>query len=842
MFSNKRRQTLGQGLTPIHRQLPMWDLHGGCMILKDGRLLYGIYFQPPTHLHFTPDNLLSRSARLKSVFDLAIPDGETLSTYTSLRAAHEEAVADTRQAAGQCPDPVLSELTLTRARMLEGKIGRGEVSHWKFFLTATVTSPPEDRFSIEAPPSQAELERVTLSALAVRDATVAQLRAAGFGAQGMGDQDIFAESFFYLNPGWPLAPDFLPQAERRVSSVRRGQADQQTLIRQLTATPGNNLHPVPFIMGDQFVDVLSISRLPEYTETGYLREITTDLHGSYYVVVQATRESDYDVSIELEKKKNDLWSRVKGTGIVPNGKAVNLLEHVEQAQRLEGLESRFNASVAVVLIAPSRLELDSMKRRARGNITKLRGGLPISYGYQAQPQYFALVPFAGARSGYEFKPHTSNVIDLFPPVSPWPGFEEGAITYQNRDRSLIKFDLFTPHTITAHFAVYAPTGTGKTVLVQSLLCAELTKYPDAALIVTDAKQDFGYFFESLQDSVSILFGYGSTTRLNVFDLEDEAGEPGGEKLASLAAFVRIFAPPPADLREKGYEDIAIQEGVMAVYAQFRHEERRPQMSDLQRMLSVIENYTDNGKRMEDSVVEAARSVAVRLRKALGVSPVAPFVDCQTNIEVSARHIYLSLYGIPEDDDLMKRIANHIIKNFVWSRAKNFPRSLKKFIFFDEFENQIQTPDELDAVKRMLRVFRSFGVSFGMGTQSATASEYLGDLRDSFSHLFVGRYSREVAKDVVQTLSLPPVMEALLPTLNTVVGQYSEFALVVQEGADSSGMKAGDVIRVEESKLALWLFNSGNHEVAEKDRYVAQAGGDVIEGVKQLVTDKFGGYV
>ena len=390
--------------------------------------------------------------------------------------------------------------------------------------------------------------------------------------------------------------------------------------------------------------------------------------------------------------------------------------------------------------------------------------------------------------------------------------------------------------------MYAPTGTGKTVLVQSLLCAELTKYPDAALIVTDAKQDFGYFFGSLQDSVSILFGYGSTTRLNVFDLEEGAREPGGEKLASLAAFVRLFAPPPADLREKGYEDIAIQEGVMAVYAQFRHEERRPQMSDLQRMLSVIENYTDNGKRMEDSVVEAARSVAVRLRKALGVSPVAPFVDCQTNIEVFSRHIYLSLYGIPEDDDLMKRIANHIIKNFVWSRAKNFPRSLKKFIFFDEFENQIQTADELDAVKRMLRVFRSFGVSFGMGTQSATASEYLGDLRDSFSHLFVGRYSREVAKDVVQTLSLPPVMEALLPTLNTVVGQYSEFALVVQEGADSSGVKAGDVIRVEESKLALWLFNSGNHEVAEKDRYVAQAGGNVIKGVKQLVTDKFGGYV
>lgn len=846
MFGKRnKKNNLGEGKAPFSKVLPYWDIYKDIMVLKDGRLMYGFYFEPPTHIHFTPDNLKRRSARLKAVFDLAIPDGETMSTYTSLRGAHEEAVQDTRKYAENCPDPVLSELTRTRAELLESKITRGEVSHWRFFATVTVTPNREDRFTSDTAPSPREIESAVDNALALQGATVAQMVASGFQAVPMKAQDIFEECYLYLNPGWPEAPRFIPQEQRTISSSRRGVPDQMTLMRQLTASFGNNLYSGHYLAGDRYVDVLSISRLPEYTETGYLRGLTEELYGTYYVIVQAQRENDYDVSNELEKKKNDLWTRVKSPGVIPSGKATNLLEQIEMAQKLEGLESRFQASVAMVLVGKDAHELETMKRRARGNMSRLRAGMPITYGFQAEAQYFSLAPFAGGFSGFQFSPYTSNVIDLFPPVSPWKGFEEGAITFQNRDKSLIRFDLFTKNTITSHFCVFAPTGSGKTVLVQSLYNAELTKYPDAVLLVTDAKQDFAYFFKSIQDAEIVVFGYESETRLNVFDLgDDEAKVPDGDKLASLLSFIRIFVEPPEDMREKGYEDVAIAESIMAIYSSFAQEERAPQMSDLYRMMTVIENYTDDGRHMEPQVIQAARSAAVRLRKALGASPVAKFVDCQSNVTLKARRMYFSIYGIPEDDDLMKRVANHIIKNTIWQVAKKYDRGIKKFVFFDEFENQVQTEDELDAVKRMLRVFRSFGVSFGMGTQSATASAYFGDLRDSFSHLFVGRYSKEVARDVVRVLSLPEVMEEILPTLNNVVGQYSEFALLVQAGgqAGGAGTKVGDVIQVQESKLALWMFNSGNHEVAEKDRYVEQAGGNILKGVKNLVLDKFGGYL
>lgn len=841
----KQKNSVSDGKSSFGRVLPYWDIYKDILVLTDGRLMYGFYFEPPTHIHFTPDNLKRRSARLKAVFDLAIPDGETMTTYTSLRGAHEEAVADTRRYADACPDPVIRELTHARAALLESKISRGEVSDWRFFATVTVTPSREDRFTSDTAPSAREIEDAVNNALSLQAGTVAQMNASGFRATAMKQQDVFDECFLYLNPGWPTAPEFIPQEQRSISSSRRGLPDQQTLMRQLTASVGSNLDAGYYAAGDRYVDVLSVSRLPEYTETGYLRSITDDLHGTYYVVVQAQRESDYDVSNELEKKKNDLWTRVRSPGVIPNGKAVNLLEQIEMAQRLEGLESRFKAAVSVVLIAGTKDELDTMKRKARGNMSRLHAGLPITYGFQAEAQYFSLAPFAGGFSGFQFSPYTSNVVDIFPPVSPWKGFDEGAITYQNRDKSLIRFDLFTKNTITAHFCVFGPTGSGKTVLVQSLYNAELAKYPDAVVLVTDSKEDFKYFFKSIQDSQIINFGYDSETRLNVFDLEEGATIPDGDKLASLMSFVRIFVEPPVnDLREKGYEDVAIMEGIMAIYVQYAQEDRAPQMKDLYRMLTIIENYTDDGRRMEPQVIEAARSAAVRLRKALGSSPVAPFVDCQSNVTLKARRLYFSIYGIPEDDELMKRVANHIIKNTMWSVTKKYERGVKKFIFMDEFENQVQTDDELDAVKRMLRVFRSFGVSFGMGTQSATASAHFGDLRDSFSHLFIGRYSKEVAKDVVRVLSLPEVMEETLPTLNNVVGQYSEFALLVQASgqAGGAGTRVGDVIQMQESKLALWMFNSGNDEVAEKEPYIERAGGDVLKGVKHLVLDKFGGYL
>ncbi len=832
---------MGQGEVSFAKRLKFWDIHEDIMVLKDGRQMYGFYFEPPSHLHFTPDNLLHRSSRLKAVFDLAIPDGETMSTYTSLRSAHEEAVADTRAYAEACPDPVLKELSLSRARLLEDKIRRGEVSHWRFFATVTVTPPTGERFSTTEAPSPAELARAVANAKALQRAAVQQMKAAGFHAVAMTGQDIFQECFYYLNPSWPIAPQFIPQSERSINSFRHGRPDQQSLIRQLTPSPGSNLDAGYYVAGDRFVDVLSVGRLPEYTETGYTRALTEDLHGTYYIVVQAQRENDYDVNNELEKAKNDLWTRVKSPGVIPSGKAVNKLEHVERAQKLEGLESRFNASVSMVLVASTLDELERMKRQARGNMSRLRAGMPVTYGYQAEAQYFALMPFNGTMSGFIFKPYTSSLIDLFPPVSPWKGLNEGAITYQSRDKSLIRFDLFTKSTITAHFAVYAPTGSGKTVLVQSLYIAELTKYPDAVLLVTDAKSDFSYLFKSLPDSQTIIFGYDSDSRLNIFDLgETDDKKPDGEKLASLMTFIRIFVEPPTDLSEKGYEDVAITEGIMAVYAQFSQEDRPPQMSDLYRMLSVIENY-DDGRRMEQRVIDAARSVSVRIRKAIGSSPVAQFVDCQSNVTLTARRLYFSLYGIPEDDDLMKRVANHIIKNTMWQVAKKYPRKLPKFMFMDEFENQVQTQEELEAVKRMLRVFRSFGVSFGIGTQAAEFSKHFGDLRDSFSHLFIGRYGKEVAKSVVQTLSLPEVMAEQLPTLTNVVGQYSEFALLSQIGGQGvGGGKSGDIIQLQESKLTLWLVNSDRLEVAEKDEYVAAAGGNILQGVKNLVNHKFGG--
>ncbi|MFC6667903.1 hypothetical protein ACFP9V_22745 [Deinococcus radiopugnans] len=73
------------GSLPIARAFGYWDVHDHIMFLQDGRQLYGVYFEPPSHLHYTADDLLRRQSTLATVFDLVVPDGETLTTYTSLR-------------------------------------------------------------------------------------------------------------------------------------------------------------------------------------------------------------------------------------------------------------------------------------------------------------------------------------------------------------------------------------------------------------------------------------------------------------------------------------------------------------------------------------------------------------------------------------------------------------------------------------------------------------------------------------------------------------------------------------------------------------------------------------
>lgn len=840
MFKRRKAPAVRDGVKSLTAQVPYWDLFENIMVLKSGRLAYGVYFNPPTHLHFTQDDLERRHAPLRSVVDLAVPEGETFRTYTSLRSALEEEIQDTRGYAVACPDEVLRELTLARAAMLEAKIVAGEVSHWHFFATCTVTPPGDLRFSVEEPPSERELRHAVANAQSLQAAAVAQFNAAGFTARAMTQQDVFTECFYWLNPGWPAAPTFIPQAERTIRSVRGGQPDVLTLSRQLGMSPIDNQDKQP-VVGDRYVEVMSLGRLPEYTETGYLRNLTDGLEGTYYVVMEATRENDFDVSNELEKSKNDLWTRVKSPGVVPNGKATNLLEEIEAAQRLEGMESRFEAGVSVVLTASSPEEMTRMKRRARGNAVTLRAGAPVSYGFQSIAQYWNLAPFTDSKSGFLFKPFTSNVVDLFPPVAPWPGFREGAITFQSRDHSLVKFDLRTRETKTPHFAIYAPPGSGKTVLALSLLTAHLTKYTDSVVIVSDAKEDFKYFFASLDDSAVINFGYNSPVRLNVFDLEDGATTPDSEKMAALKSFLSLFINSREDDAVMADAlDVALTEAIMLCYLKFERDAYTPQISDLRRMLEIISNYSDTGAALEPKVVQAARDAAIGLRKALGASPIAPFVDCQSNVKLTARRIYLNTHGIGENDELMRRVAHHIVRSVMWNTAKKYPKATAKWMFTDEFENQIRTEREVEDIRAMLRVFRSYGVIFGIGTQDPQSSRGFGALMDSFSHLFIGGYSRAIARGVVEVLSLPRAMESKLPELSTVRGSYAEFALLSNARPEENrGERVGDVIRVEESKLALWLFASGADEVEVKDRYVRAAGGNVMQGLRRLVQDESG---
>ena len=53
----KQKNNLGEGKSSFGRVLPYWDLYRDVLVLTDGRLMYGFYFEPPTHIHFTPDNL-----------------------------------------------------------------------------------------------------------------------------------------------------------------------------------------------------------------------------------------------------------------------------------------------------------------------------------------------------------------------------------------------------------------------------------------------------------------------------------------------------------------------------------------------------------------------------------------------------------------------------------------------------------------------------------------------------------------------------------------------------------------------------------------------------------------
>lgn len=834
----QRKNSLPVNVKPWHEVLPHWELdeQSELPFLDDGRIEFGVWFEPPSRVFYTEDYLAGRFFGLKDVFETALPDGERARIYIAVRTADEEELIAYRDAENSAPHPIIAELHQRRFEHFEHLRQLEQIRTWKFFLTVTVT--PDDKFSSKPDdtPSAVELERAVQKALTARADFITQMEHAGFHAWLMTRQEVFSETFLYINPEWEAAPDFIPESEREVHSEVDGMPDHLTLKRQLGLSKVDNAESAFIRVDETYVAALSLHRIPQTTETGYLKGLTDKLvTGSYYIVIEAQRENEFAVEQEIEKRKIDLNTMVNSPNIVPNGRNVDLWKRLKRSEeRLRShSEQRYDTTVTVLLHAKTPQEREVMKRQARSGLKTLRAGMPVQHGFQSYYQWLDLIPFNGKMAEFPFKAITTNAVDFFPPIAPWRGFSRPTIVYRNRENSLVKFDLFEPGTSAAsHFAFFAPTRSGKTFGVMSLLTAVMRRYNPIVTIV-DAKEDFAPFIKAIHGTI-IKFGGKTGTRLNPMDLAPGEKVPDSAKISFLSALIlRRLLRQSGNAREAGAEGTAFYEGVRLTYRRFEHREDVPRLRDLHAVLATMENHVD-GRALSEDVRAAARSLADRMYLYIGDTDWGRVLDAYTNVDTSARVIYYDLSDVPQDDAHQKSVIGLIVQDRVVQTNKRYPSDLPKIWFYDEFGAQVETEEDVKLVSDILRMAASSGLAMGIATQAPEDIERLKSLKDSFFFQFIGGYSGSVAEHVQRSLNLPSSIAGELKNLKKVSGHYSEFVLLYRP--EGGGERQGDIIKFEESQHAYWYFTSDKNDKPVRERYVQAHGGSYVRGINAIMQD------
>jgi hypothetical protein len=811
-------------------RMPYWEVFNGVVFLEDGKMELGFEITFPSRLFQTVAAKVQMHRSIKSLLQLGLERKQRGRIYIEVQPSPAEDLHPYRDLPAS-PHPIANLLSSDRYHYLEGKRQQGEVKRWRFYYTLSVQNPC--KFSKDEPPSETELLEALSKAKAMRGRVLGYLGNIGIKAKVMDDQAITELLCKYANPqrASKKQPRYIPPHARGTGQID-GKEDAFTWKRQIFQTPINNEDQSHLRIGEKHVAAIGISKEPSRTMTGMVNTLLESLNkGSYYVVIEFDHVDPSDTDRELEGAKNKLFAQVGGgKGEAKNVKAAAKLEQIEETIKhiTQSGDHMYKTGLTVITIADSKQQLEENKNELLSACDRV-GAKTVAHSFQSHFQWFALMPFNGQRTPFPFEVTSSNAADYFPTLAPWKGAARPTWLVRTRHNSLASIDFFLGGTAANHFAVFAPTGYGKTFTVLSFLIAHIRAY-DPFVTIVDKKNDFKFLIESL-NGVTIPFYPGSTTQLNPLDLPRGELEPDEVKLSFLLALIRMFVPPSSSAREAGEEKALILEAITQTYRQFSRSSHPPLLSDLRATLQTMEAYGD-GKPILQEQTELARSVALRLRPYTGDSSWGRILDRPSNVEMDNQFVYYDLSGIGESEQEMRRVALHLIQDRIWQSVKVLPRERRKLTFIDEFGSQIQTAEDKAFVSTTLRVGRSYNLAFGFATQTLEDMKRIEGLEEAIYYYLLGRLEggEAVIKDI---LKLPDSVAQEIGQLQKTA-DYTEWALVYRS---SEGAKEGDIIKVEESKRAYWYLTSEPLESGKRAKALERTGGDLKAAVELLLQDQ-----
>ena len=533
-----------------------------------------------------------------------------------------------------------------------------------------------------------------------------------------------------------------------------------------------------FRIGNSYLRVISLKRLPDETYPGLIRSLTdTSIKAALSINFRKAPKDQEITKLQLKRNMADAFR---------NAKNVKAEIAVQESLQLEkeltaGDESVFHVEWLLTLAASSLEQLDRATQETLAAFRSMNGAEGLAESAANLKLWLSALPGnPGGEGDYRFRAlKTSNLADLLPVFLPYSGKGRPIVELETPQHTLARFDPFFRELPNFNSLVFGASGGGKSFLVQYLCMYQLNDNPQ--LIFIDKGGSYKKFVDLLGGQYFEISG-DAQYAINPLDVE-----PFEEKTAYLAAVIASM------VREEGRPLSNNEKIVIEKTLEYCHTQGKLSLSKMVQAFREapyeIAIYKDIGEQMSRHLERWTNGIYGRL-----LDTEESRFNIQTDIAA------IDLKGLEPYPDLMTIFMLYITE-LVWSVCQQNP-GRRKIIVFDEVWALLATEAGSKLISELYRTLRKYGagvISVSQGIQDFAAGEYSTGILANVGTIFVLKQSATMNMDRVREILNLSDREAIIAQqLTQVKGEYSE---VLVTGAESF------VGRVVPTPYEYWIATS-----------------------------------
>jgi len=542
-----------------------------------------------------------------------------------------------------------------------------------------------------------------------------------------------------------------------------------------------------FVLNSVAHRIITLKNMPETTYAGMLGSILR-LPFHYELMLSLDIPDQSHELSKLQQKRRMAHSLAAGSGQRPsdleNESRLNSTEDLLR-EILNSGQKIFSFQMRICIKVPhskdSKRNLERMTREVLSRIRSLSGAEAIHETVGSWKVFKTDLPFGMGEQIRGKRIKTNNLADFLPLYGPRRGDDDPVVLLHNRLGGLVSFNPFDPKLPNYNALVTGSSGAGKSFLNNFITLQQMTR--KTRLFVIDIGGSYkkltevlgGEYFEiNLSDSYA----------LNPFVLQSGEGEPSSQKLKSLVAIVEQMVTEDDRTRLGKMDRVLLERALVETYKSMPG--KFPKLSDLR-------------ERCEKSIEPELKKIGTLLYPWTGDRPYGKLLDRDSGIASNKLVTAFDLKGLSQYPDLQS-VMILILTDYILREVEADKSSFKRIIL-DEAWELLKSQAAANFMEYCARTLRKTGSGITFITQGLEeiVASPIGSaiINNTATKLIL--LQRGDTKTLVNTLKINPQELALIQSLRSKKGEYSEAFLI--EGEERQ------VIRVYPHPLEYWLSTS-----------------------------------